>query len=1174
VPNIAISPDSIAFGSLFVGAVRTDSIRVSNTGTDVLHVTAITATPGAFHAPAPLDLAVGESRTLPVTFAPTAPGIYTGTIEFTSNAHNAPTLTAPLFGEGLVAPDIAATPESLAVSVFSGDVISRTLLIQNTGGSELTWQSAAVSVAELAQSPVFSGIAAAPGVPPAAAKPTSVAIPGVPPLDRMYTEPLRSAPAPAPVRGGGRATLVLPGEGLLAGEPAPAPEPSSAGPGAPATATAAAIAPMTLTSLEGVLGALDAGAGSLTSQIPLRYDFLDGESGTSIPDGGGDMFDSGNFLYGDFGPVAYTNGPIVPESAFGAGARYFTRKYPGLFVLAADLHGIGAFSVHGDLGADGSGSVDGSVFQTTLAGVTYRAFVKRVWGAGDPSVNHMIIVANDSASTHAFATSTNDDYHQVSGLATSPRLYYLLFASTGGNYVDNVAMQQIMTTFLNLVNRAPPWLAVDPDSGSTPPGGNTTLNVRFDATGLLGGDYRGAIEVVSNDPDENPFLVPVSMHVTGAPRIVASRDTIAFGTLFTGAARNDSVVVRNPGTDVLHVTGVSAAPGVFTVPTTPFDLAPAAERTLVVHYAPTVPGGSTGALTLLSNDPVRPSLDVVLTGNAVDAPIAGVAPPSLSFNLPEGGHQQLTLTLSNTGGSDLTFNVSATSGALATWTPAMPEAIQVSKALPSPREGPRPPRASAVVPALERPDVSGNHVLVIADGGTQDDVIPVLTGAGYVVTQVIDDSVYDGSNPPLSGFDLVVLLDGPGVTTNMPTGGQAAIRDFVLAGGGMISTEWLAYEVANGNYSVLQPLIPLTWVTYGEGLFTWSVATAHPVTAGVSPSFNVSTAADLGTANSGTVLVTSSSGNPMVIVKQAGLGHVVHFSCGGNFNGFHPFIVPDMQRLLVNAANWMTGAAVLATSPGSGTVPAHGSLELSVTADVGTLSQGTYDNTLVVSTNDPVHPVLLVPATITVTAAPNIVLSPDTLRFTSTVVGASQVDTVQVSNPGSQTLHVTSVAAVAPFSAPATGFDLAAGASRKIPLTFAPLAPGTFTGSLAVASDDPDRPTATVTLKGTGLAAGLSESAAAAALEPPVLTLALQGLVPNPPVRDLVVAFSLPNAEAASVELLDLAGRRLRQVEVGSAGPGRHTVSLGATAGLESGVYWVRLRHGGQSLVSKCVLMR
>jgi subtilisin family serine protease/trehalose utilization protein len=873
VPNIAISPDSIAFGSLFVGAVRTDSITVSNTGTDVLHVTAITATPGAFHAPPPLDLAVGESRTLPVTFAPTVPGIYTGTLEFTSNAHNAPTLTALLFGEGLVAPDIAATPESLAVSVFSGDIISRTLLIQNTGGSELTWQSAAVSVAELAQSPVFSGIAAAPGAPPAAAKPTSVAIPGVPPLDRMYMEPLKSAPAPAPVRGGGRATLVLEGEGLLAGEPAPAPDPSSAGPGVPATATAAAIAPMALTSLEGVLGALDAGAGSVTSQIPLRYDFLDGESGTSIADGGGDMFDGGNFLYGDFGPVAYTNGPIVPESAFGPGARYFTRKYPGLFVLAADLHGIGAFSVNGDLGADGSGGVDGSVFQTTLAGVTYRAFVKRVWAAGDPSVNHMIIVANASASTHAFSTSTNSDYHQVSGLATSPRLYYLLFASSGGSYVGNVAMQQIMTTFLNLVNRAPPWLAVDPDSGSTPAGGNTPLNVHFDATGLLGGDYRGAIEVVSNDPDENPFLVPVSMHVTGAPRIVASRDTIAFGTLFTGAARNDSVVVRNPGTDVLHVTSVSAAPGVFTVPTTPFDLAPSAERTLVVHYAPTVPGGSTGALTLLSNDPVRPSLDVVLTGNAVDAPIAGVAPPSLSFNLPEGGHQELTLTLSNTGGSDLTFNVSATSGALATWTPAMPEAIQVSKALPSPREGPRPPRASAVVPALERP-LSGNHVLVIADGGTQDDVIPVLTGAGYVVTQVIDDSVYDGSNPPLSGFDLVVLLDGPGVTTNMPTGGQTAIRDFVLAGGGMISTEWLAYEVANGNYSILQPLIPLTWVTYGEGLFTWSVATAHPVTAGVSPSFNVSTSADLGTANSGTVLVTSSSGNPMVIVRQAGLGHV------------------------------------------------------------------------------------------------------------------------------------------------------------------------------------------------------------------------------------------------------------------------------------------------------------
>ncbi|HXS83876.1 MAG TPA: T9SS type A sorting domain-containing protein, partial [Methylomirabilota bacterium] len=356
--------------------------------------------------------------------------------------------------------------------------------------------------------------------------------------------------------------------------------------------------------------------------------------------------------------------------------------------------------------------------------------------------------------------------------------------------------------------------------------------------------------------------------------------------------------------------------------------------------------------------------------------------------------------------------------------------------------------------------------------------------------------------------------------------------------------------------------------------FTWNVTTAHPVTAGVNLSFNVETTADLGTANSGTVLVTSGTGEPMVIVKPVGSGHVVHFSCAGNYNGYQPFLQPDMQRLFLNAADWLSGKSVLSASPTTGIVPAHGSLDLTVTADAGLLHAGTHPNSLLIATNDPAHPLLTVPASVTVTAAADIALAPDTLRFAGTLVGGSRVDTVQVSNPGSQMLHVTAVATTAPFSVPAVGFDLAPGAIRKLAVTFAPGAPGTFARSLLVSSDDPDEPTASVQLRGTGLAAGLRDEAAATGDPAPALSLALHGLVPNPPVHDLMVSFTLPDAEPATVELLDLAGRRLRLLQVGAAGPGRHSLSLGAVGSLRSGVYLVRLKHRGQSLVSKCVLMR
>jgi hypothetical protein len=163
-----------------------------------------------------------------------------------------------------------------------------------------------------------------------------------------------------------------------------------------------------------------------------------------------------------------------------------------------------------------------------------------------------------------------------------------------------------------------PWLTLTPNQGTIPGGGQLVVNAHFSSAGLLGGVYPGTIQILSNDPDESPLGVPVSMHVIGAPRLVASRDSIAFGTLFAGQSRTDTLTLSNPGTDLLSVTSVTVSPAAFTADVTPFTLAPGAHRTLVVGYAPSAVGVSTGALTFASNDPSHPSLAVVLTGTAAD----------------------------------------------------------------------------------------------------------------------------------------------------------------------------------------------------------------------------------------------------------------------------------------------------------------------------------------------------------------------------------------------------------------------------------------------------------------------------------------------------------------------------------------------------------------------------
>ena len=90
----------------------------------------------------------------------------------------------------------------------------------------------------------------------------------------------------------------------------------------------------------------------------------------------------------------------------------------------------------------------------------------------------------------------------------------------------------------------------------------------------------------------------------------------------------------------------------------------------------------------------------------------------------------------------------------------------------------------------------------------------------------------------------------------------------------------------------------------------------------------------------------------------------------------------------------------------------------------------------------------------------------------------------------------------------------------------------------------------------------------------PLAVLALEGLRPNPAVEQLNVSFSLPRNEAATIELLDVSGRKVIEREVGSLGAGRHVVRLDRGERLSPGVYWLRLRQGDGQLLSRAVVMR
>lgn len=98
----------------------------------------------------------------------------------------------------------------------------------------------------------------------------------------------------------------------------------------------------------------------------------------------------------------------------------------------------------------------------------------------------------------------------------------------------------------------------------------------------------------------------------------------------------------------------------------------------------------------------------------------------------------------------------------------------------------------------------------------------------------------------------------------------------------------------------------------------------------------------------------------------------------------------------------------------------------------------------------------------------------------------------------------------------------------------------------------------------------------AVSVPPPTPALfGLDPVRPNPSSGGALTAqFTLASAAAASLELLDVAGRRILARDVGSLGAGRHAVDLAEGARLAPGLYLLLLRQGESSRVTRVAVLR
>jgi uncharacterized protein (TIGR02145 family) len=218
---------------------------------------------------------------------------------------------------------------------------------------------------------------------------------------------------------------------------------------------------------------------SLLSQLGSTYNFSYDGGSNSISDGGGDMYDGGNYLNTNYSSnFSYTGGSVVSGGQFGPAGAYFTQQNPGMFMLAADLDNVSFFEITGNLGADGGGSTTGY----TLTSGDYTGYYRRVCSAGDPSVNQLFIVESSAGASQTWSTNTDNNQHRVQNLTSATRLYYILWAGQSGLCYSETAVQNLFNSFMAILPQGNPALIAGQESNTEFPAGTTTVTWEFEGS--------------------------------------------------------------------------------------------------------------------------------------------------------------------------------------------------------------------------------------------------------------------------------------------------------------------------------------------------------------------------------------------------------------------------------------------------------------------------------------------------------------------------------------------------------------------------------------------------------------------------------------------------------------------------------------------------------------------
>ncbi|GAB6062163.1 hypothetical protein JCM30394_08920 [Deferrisoma palaeochoriense] len=209
----------------------------------------------------------------------------------------------------------------------------------------------------------------------------------------------------------------------------------------------------------------------------------------------------------------------------------------------------------------------------------------------------------------------------------------------------------------------PEWLTASATEGTTPPGEAAEVTLSVDRSGLERGHHVYTLYVTSNDPNHPSMPVMVVVSVEPLPDIAVDPSALEF-EIRPGWNVTNRVQVCNEGDADLTISDITLSPesGDFyrwdpdDACSPPLTLGPGETCSVGIGFARTSEGTSTATLTLTTDDPDEPVVEIPITGTASvpqEPDISVIGANAVFGGVPIGSTRTWDITVKNEGVVDL-----------------------------------------------------------------------------------------------------------------------------------------------------------------------------------------------------------------------------------------------------------------------------------------------------------------------------------------------------------------------------------------------------------------------------------------------------------------------------------------------------------------------------------------